>query len=73
MFDNIFNSSNAYTSNSVNLKEIRELSMYSNFKRIYLHFPTGKYFGQFGMKHAYLRTSSSYMGDKTRFAMYLNS
>lgn len=70
--DNIVNSINACASNRANFDEIRESSIYSNFKRIYLHLPVEKYFGQFGMEHVYQRTCSSYMKNKTRFAMYLN-
>lgn len=71
--DNIINALNVYASNGENSNKIRELSIYSNFKRIYSHFPVGKYFGQFGMNHVYQKTCSSFMGTQTRFAMYLNS
>lgn len=71
--DNIVNSINANSSNAVNFDDIREPSIYSNFKRIYSHFPVGKYFGEFGMEHVYQKTCSSYMGNATRFAMYLNN
>ncbi|HBP62820.1 MAG TPA: hypothetical protein DD730_00775 [Desulfosporosinus sp.] len=73
VIDNVVNFINASASNGANSEDIRELSMYSNLKRVYSHLPIGKYFGQFGMEHVFQRTCSSYMGDKTRFAMYLNS
>lgn len=73
VLDNIVNSINAYASNRANFDDIREPIIYSNFKRIYSHFPIGKYFGEFGMEHVYQKNCSSYLGNKTRFAMYLNS
>ncbi|MFA6939828.1 MAG: hypothetical protein WCQ54_02450 [Clostridiaceae bacterium] len=73
VLDNIINSKNAYASNSVNFESIREPGIYSNFKRIYSNLPKGKYFGEFGMEHVYQNICNSYMGDKSRFAMYLNS
>lgn len=71
--DNIVNSINAYASKGANLEDIREPSMYSNFKRIYSHFPIGKYFGEFGMEHVYQKNGGSYLRNQPTFAMYLNS
>lgn len=74
VLDNIVNSLNKYASSTIaDSNKIRESSIYSNFKRVYSHFPNEKYFGQFGMEHVYQRACSSYMGDEPRFAMYLNS
>ncbi|MDV3428909.1 MAG: hypothetical protein LIR50_18115 [Bacillota bacterium] len=72
VLDNIINSINAYASNSVNIDSIREPAIYSNFKRIYSYLPKGKYYGEFGLEHVSQNTYYSYLGDKTRFAMYLN-
>ncbi len=73
--DNIVNFKNTKTSSESNFDNIREPLIYSNFKRIYSHFPTKKYFGEFGMEHVYQRSpTSSYTNESgTRFAMYLNS
>lgn len=55
-----------------NYSEIREECMYNNFKKVYTHFPKGKYFGQFGLEHVYQRHCNSYIYEKDRFAMCLN-
>jgi len=73
VLDNIVNSINAYASNGANFADIREPAIYNNFRRVYSYLPKGKYFGEFGMEHVYQRTCISYLGNKTRFAMYLNS
>ncbi len=72
--DNMVNSINAYASNERNFSTIREPAIYSNFIRIYSHFPSGKYFGEFGMEHVYQRSYDSYPNNNMKnFAMYLNS
>lgn len=71
--DNINNTINANEQNDESkYGEIREKSIYNNFKRIYMHFPKGKYFGQWGAEHVYQRCCNSYLGDIERFAMHLN-
>jgi hypothetical protein len=67
--NNMNNCVNAYKSD---FDVVREKSIYSNFKKAYEHYPKGKYFGQFGMEHIYQRVCYSYLGEKDRFAMYLN-
>lgn len=73
VLDNIVNSINAHASNNANFESIREPAIYSNFKRIYSYLPKGKYFGELGLEHVLQNTCDSYLGVKTRFAMYLNS
>lgn len=49
--------------------------MKENFYEIYNHFPKGKYYGQWGLEHAYLSNlkTNHYPGDKPRLATFLNS
>jgi uncharacterized iron-regulated protein len=63
---------NLVNSSKENYNVIREECMYNNFKKIYSHFPKGKYFGQFGLEHVYQSSCSSYIGKEERFAMRLN-
>lgn len=71
--DNLVNSINAYDSNSAKFSQIREPSMYSNFKRICEYLPKGKYLGEFGTEHVYQRHCGIQLGNLRRFAMHLNS
>lgn len=75
VLDNIINSQNAYDSECENEDEfwrIRENSMYDNFKRVYEHFPKGKYFGQFGAGHVFQNNDKSELYNTGRLGMYLN-
>ncbi len=53
----------------------REEIMKENFYEIYNHFPKGKYYGQWGLEHAYLSNlkTDNYPEDKPRLATALNS
>ena len=53
----------------------REGIMKENFYEIYNHFSKGKYYGQWGLEHAYLSNlkTDNYPGDKPRLATSLNS
>ncbi|MDP4088255.1 MAG: hypothetical protein Q8930_03150 [Bacillota bacterium] len=67
--DNIINSINFYGSGQVNgISDIREGSIYSNFKRVYEYLPEGKYYGQFGSFHIMQKPTES----TAAFAVYLN-
>lgn len=71
--ENIISTADANTSNQSGYNQIREEQIYSNFKKIYEHFPKGKYFGQWGRAHIYQRCNYSYLGKQERFAMFLNN
>lgn len=75
----IKNTLNTYKVNSIkdNMQwsVLREEIMKENFYEIYNHFPKGKYYGQWGLEHAYLSNlkTNHYPGDKPRLATFLNS
>lgn len=78
VLDNIVNPGEAFYLGGINenndsLQNVREKSIYDNFKRIYEHFPKGKYFGQFGFDHVHQKDIIDYMYNKGRFGVYLNS
>lgn len=51
-----------------NPNEARDGNMYRNFNKYYNHLPKGKYFGQFGMNHAFQQS----IGNEKYFATELN-
>ncbi len=75
----IKNTLNTYKVNSIkdNMQwsVLREEIMKENFYEIYNHFPKGKYYGQWGLEHAYLSNlkTNHYPEDKPRLATFLNS
>lgn len=73
--NNMVNAFDAYSNyNSEKFEEIREKSMYNNFKTLYAGLPKGKYFGEFGGAHIYQNSfkDGTYGQADKRLAMYLN-
>ena len=55
--------------NDVNsVQNIRDLAMYKNFKKLYDYLPKEKYFGQFGLTHAFQKNI-----EHSYFASYANN
>ncbi|HBG38494.1 MAG TPA: hypothetical protein DDW58_04495, partial [Clostridiaceae bacterium] len=50
----------------------REDTIYKNFNLVYSHYPKGKYYGQFGAEHTYLKKINSQYIPNENFAARLN-
>lgn len=50
----------------------REAAIYKNFNLVYSHYPKGKYFGQFGREHIYLKKRNSQYTPEGSFVSKLN-
>ncbi|WP_139356242.1 hypothetical protein [Clostridium felsineum] len=69
--ENMVNKLNAFKSD---FNTVREMSICNNFRKIYKHYPTGKYFGELGMEHVYQKNYDLYSSKNSKnFATFLNS
>lgn len=57
---------------STDSNDKRENTLYKNFNLIYSHYPKGKYFGEFGGEHTYLKKRKSKFLNVADFAAQLN-
>ncbi|MGH4121396.1 MAG: hypothetical protein ACREV6_00350 [Clostridium sp.] len=58
----------ASTNDYKSVQKIRDLAMYKNFKKLYDYLPKEKYFGQFGLDHAFQKSI-----EHSYFASYANN
>lgn len=67
--DNLINGNVAYGVPAEQWNKTRDEMIYKNFQSVHSTLPKGKYYGQWGLNHAYQSAES----DTTWFAAYLNS
>lgn len=68
---NLINADKYYVSGGTN-EDFREACMLNNFKELYSHLPKGKYYGQFGQEHTYMRDHGGRFGTHNSFATYIS-
>jgi len=57
--ENIISQVKAYKDNTSQFNQIRDSKMYDNFKKIYSHIPKGKFYGQWGLNHAFQKSQGN--------------
>lgn len=70
--ENMLNTFKSLEVNTLDYK-IREEAIYSNFTKVYNHFPKHKYYGQWGSEHVYQHSRDSQIIKGDCFATKLNS